>query len=490
MRGPNQDHNFRGGKCLSPSLAAIRLSCRALVFFPFITKPCRPPPGRLFASGFMAQPRTKIVVTLGPACATAEVFSKLVDAGVAVARLNFSHGTLEQKKQYIDTIRSCSKRPVAIMADLCGPKIRVGTIRRQCDALGAGGSGDDSAGADAGGAVGGQKVAFSTNYTCLVDDLEVGQRVLIDDGAIRMIVTEKSPNAVVCQVTYGGILQSNKGFNLPNTKVNLPSITDKDWKDVDFAIAHKLDYIALSFVRAADDVMQLRRYLDSRGAKIHVISKIEMPQAVKDLAAIIEASDAVLVARGDLGVEMELTQVPLIQKEIVQAAHEAGKPVIVATQMLQTMVDNPSPTRAEVSDVANAILDGADAVMLSGETAVGKYPVGAVHVLTEIAAHTEDYMVRKGIAALPPKLLQMIHHRTAAIAHGVKAVVEDINAKLVVVWSQAGGSARYISKHRFGVPVIGACPRILARCGGWRCTTALFRCSRRFPGTSMICRCW
>lgn len=397
----------------------------------------------------MNKPRTKIVVTLGPACASPEVFSKLVDAGIAVARLNFSHGSHEQKKQYLEIIRSCSKRPVAIMADLCGPKIRVGTIENNAMHLATG----DVCTVQRDSIVGRDKV-FSSNYPNLVDDLEVGQRVLIDDGSIRMIVTEKMANAVQCQVTHGGTLQSNKGFNLPSTKVNLPSITEKDWKDVDFAIEHKLDYVALSFVRAAEDVRQLRKYLDARNAKIHIVSKIEMPQAIRDLPAIIEASDVVLVARGDLGVEMDLTQVPIIQKEIVLASQEAGKPVIVATQMLQTMVDNPSPTRAEVSDVANAILDGADAVMLSGETAVGKYPVGAVLVLTEIAKHTEDYTLRKGITPPPPKLLQMIHHRTAAIAHGAKAVVEDINARLVVVWSQAGGSARYISKHRFGVPVV------------------------------------
>jgi pyruvate kinase len=392
-------------------------------------------------------------VTLGPACASTEVFSKLVDAGVSVARLNFSHGSHEQKKQYLDVVRSCSKRPVAILADLCGPKIRIGSVEGSGLPLDPGDIVTIQREPTVGRVLGAYKV-ISSNYACLVDDLEVGQRVLIDDGNIRMIVTEKAPNFVQCQVTHGAVLQSNKGLNLPHTKINLPSITDKDWQDVDFAIANKVDYVALSFVRSAEDVYQLRRHLDSRSAKIHIISKIEMPQAVRDLAAIIEASDAVLVARGDLGVEMDLTQVPIIQKEIVQAAHEAGKPVIVATQMLQTMVENPTPTRAEVSDVANAILDGADAVMLSGETAVGKYPVGAVHVLTEIAAHTEDYIIRKGITSTPPKLLQMIHHRTAAIAHGAKAIVQDINARLVVVWSQAGGSARYISKHRFGVPVV------------------------------------
>ncbi len=398
----------------------------------------------------MKRPRTKIVVTLGPASASPEVFAKLVDAGISVARLNFSHGTNEQKKQYLDTIRVCSmNRPVAIMADLCGPKIRIGQIVDNAMPLEAG----DTVTIQREPLVG-QKFVISSNYACLVDDLQVGQRVLIDDGAIRMIVMEKMANAVKCQVTTGGILQSNKGLNLPSTHVNLPSITDKDWRDVDFAIENKLDYIALSFVRFADDIRALRKYLDSRGARIHIIAKIEMPQAVENLQSIVEVSDAVLVARGDLGVEMDLTAVPIIQKEIVAAAHEAGKPVIVATQMLQSMVDNPTPTRAEVSDVANAIFDGADAVMLSGETAVGKYPAGAVLVLTEIAQHTEEYIFRKGMQPPPPKLLQMVHHRTAAIAHGARAIVQDINAKLVVVWSQAGGSARYLSKNRFAVPIV------------------------------------
>ncbi len=403
----------------------------------------------------MDRTKTKIVITLGPACASPEVFAKLVDAGVSVARLNFSHGSHEQKLAYLKTVRNSASRPVAIMADLCGPKIRVGQIENNAMPLSTGdvvtihrdpilGRASTTNG----------HFDISTNYAGLIDDLDIGQRVLIDDGSIRMIVTEKALDTVTCHVTHGALLSSNKGFNLPHTKVKLPSITDKDWKDVDFAIENKLDYIALSFVRAADDVIQLRKYLESRNAKIHIISKIEMPEAVQNLAAIIEASDAVLVARGDLGVEMDLTAVPIIQKEIVHQSHEAGKPVIVATQMLQTMVDNPSPTRAEVSDVANAIFDGADAVMLSGETAVGKYPLGAVHVLTEIAQHTEAYIQRKGISFPPPKLLQMIHHRTAAIAHGAKEVVQDINAKLVVVWSQAGGSARYLAKQRFGVPII------------------------------------
>jgi pyruvate kinase len=402
----------------------------------------------------MSHPRTKIVVTLGPACANAEVFTKFVEAGISVARLNFSHGDQEQKKEYLEMIRRCANRPVAVLADLCGPKIRVGPIADNAMPLAAG----DVVTIQREPVVG-ENLTFSTNYPNLVDDLDVGQRVLIDDGAIRMIVIEKDAEGgegggVKCQVTHGNTLLSNKGFNLPNTNVSLPSITEKDWKDIDFAIAHNFDYIALSFVRTADDVLKVRKYLDSKNSKIHLVSKIETPRAVQNIAAIIEASDAILVARGDMGVEMDLTAVPVLQKDIIEKCHEAGKPVIVATQMLQTMVDNPSPTRAEVSDVANAVLDGCDAVMLSGETAVGKYPVGAVHVLNEIAAHTEAYIIRKGITVAAPILLQKVHHRTAAIAHGVSAVVGDIDAKLVVVWSQAGGSARYLSKHRFHVPIV------------------------------------
>jgi len=395
-------------------------------------------------------PRTKFVVTLGPACATPEVLRKMIDAGASVLRLNFSHGTPEQRLGYLKVVRECvGDQAIAIMGDLCGPKIRIGQIENNAMPLEAG----DVVTIQREPILGRDHV-ISSNYPCLVDDLGVGQRVLIDDGNIRMIVIEKHSNSVKCQVTHGAMLSSNKGLNLPNTKVGLPSVTDKDWADVDFAIENNLDYIALSFVRSAEDMELVRRYLQSKGSKMGLVSKIEMPEAIDNLARIVEVSDVVLVARGDLGVEMDLTAVPLIQKQIVAAAHEAGKPVIVATQMLQSMVENASPTRAEVSDVANAILDGADACMLSGETAVGKYPVGAVLVLSEIARRTEKFMIEKGVAITPPKLLQMTHHRTAAIAHGARTVVDDINAKLVVVWSQAGGSARYLSKNRFGVPIV------------------------------------
>ena len=397
----------------------------------------------------MPLPHTKIVATLGPASTAPEMIARLVAAGVSVFRLNFSHGTQEQKLTYINAIRAVATRPVAILADLCGPKIRLGHLELDAMLVSPG----DTVTFQREPLVGHDNIV-SSNYPRLIDDLQIGQRVLIDDGAIRMIVTEKHPDLVRCQVTHGGIIQSNKGINLPNTQVNQPSITEKDFSDAAFAIEHQLDYLALSFVRSADDVKMLRDFVAKSGGTQHIISKIEKPQAVEAIESIIEASDAVLVARGDLGVEMDLTTVPLIQKHIVHAAHDAGKPVIVATQMLQSMVDNPTPTRAEVSDVANAILDGADAVMLSGETAVGKYPVGAVHTLTEIAEKTEIYRHIHHLIPPPPKLLQRVHHRTAAIAHGARDVVDDINARILFVWSQAGGSARYLSKYRLDVRIV------------------------------------
>ncbi len=393
--------------------------------------------------------RTKIVITLGPASVKPDVFAELVKTGVSVIRLNFSHGSLEQRQHFLDTARSITDTPLAIMGDLCGPKIRLGPIRD-------GGMDmpensiltiirDPQTGGDG---------VVSSNYAALVDDVDVGQRILIDDGLIRAEVVEKLRDAVKCRITTGGRIGSNKGLNLPHTRLSIPSVTEKDWQDIDWAIEHNLDYLALSFVRSSEDVLNVRRYLDKKRSGIHLVAKIEMPQAVDEIHNILQASDAVLVARGDMGVEMELTSVPLIQKNIVRAAHEAGKPVIVATQMLQSMVESPTPTRAEVSDVANAILDGADAVMLSGETAVGKYPVEAVRTMRDIADKTEDYIVRQDIATEPPRLLQMSYHRTAAVAHGALAIARDVNARLVVVWSQAGGSARYLSKNRFPMQIV------------------------------------
>ncbi len=395
------------------------------------------------------QSRTKIVITLGPASTKPDVFAELVKTGVAVIRLNFSHGTLEERQQFLKTARSVTDTPLAIMGDLCGPKIRLGPIRDGGMNMAEG----EILTIERSPLTGGAGVV-SSNYASLVDDVEVGQRILIDDGLIRADVVEKLRDSVRCRITAGGRIGSNKGLNLPHTKLAISSITEKDWGDIDWAIEHELDYLALSFVRCSEDLMTVRRYLDQKRSNMHLVAKIETPQAVDEIHNILQAADVVLVARGDMGVEMDLTRVPLIQKNIVRAAHEAGKPVIVATQMLQSMVDSPTPTRAEVSDVANAILDGADAVMLSGETAVGKYPIEAVRTMRDIADKTEDYIVRQDILTEPPRLLQMSYHRTAAVAHGALAIARDVNARLVVVWSQAGGSARYLSKNRFPMPIV------------------------------------
>ncbi len=394
--------------------------------------------------------RTKMVVTLGPASGTSAVFKRFCDLGISVARLNFSHGSLEQRNNFLSIIRAAETDfPPAIMGDLCGPKIRLGPvidggvrvvpgdefiIQRQ-PAQGVAG-------------------VFSCNCPVLIDDVELGQKLLIDDGMIRALVIDKQTDAIRCKVTVGGIILGNKGLNLPNTHLHIASITDKDWADIDWAIANQLDYLALSFVRSSADVESVRSYLNSRNADIALIAKIEMPQAVEDIVAITNAADAILVARGDMGVEMDLTAVPLLQKQVVRASHDAGKPVIVATQMLQSMVEHPSPTRAEVSDVANAILDGADAVMLSGETATGQHPVAAVEMLRQIADKTEEYIDKSNIEWPPPRLLQLMHHQTAAIAYGAKLIARDMDARIVVVWSQAGGSARFLSKNRFTIPVV------------------------------------
>ncbi len=394
--------------------------------------------------------KTKTVITMGPACATPDVFSQLVDTGVAVVRLNFSHGDLRQREQFLAVARGGSHpTPLAIMGDLCGPKIRLGEVINGGIVITPGE--EITIGRRP---IPGQNHLLTSNYPGLVDDVQVGQSILIDDGCIRTTVIEKVTDMIRCRVVTGGRIQSHKGINLPHTRLSIPSVTENDWRDIDWAIEHQLDYLALSFVRCAEDVQSVRRYLESKKSDIDLVAKIEMPQALADLSAILDSSDAVLVARGDLGVETELTSVPLQQKNIVNAAHAAGKPVIVATQMLQSMLNSPTPTRAEVSDVANAILDGADAVMLSGETAVGQYPLEAVQTLRDIADKTERYIVQKGLHAEPPHLLQISHHRTAALAHGAMAIAGDIEARLVVVWSQAGGAARFLSKNRFPIPIV------------------------------------
>jgi pyruvate kinase len=399
--------------------------------------------------------RTKIVATMGPACGSPEMLYSLFEAGVDVCRLNFSHGSLDEHLLMLRNIREAAARweqPIAILGDLGGPKIRLGKVT---EVDGTGGMpiqvGDELILQRE--VILGAGLRVSTTYPHFVDDVQVGQRVLIEDGMLRFVCTDKNYNELRCRCLAGGILKSSKGINLPGTAVNVPSITDRDWECTDWAIENDLDYLALSFVRKPDDLQLLRQHLANKVADIHLIAKIEKAEAWREIDAIIDNSDGLMVARGDLGVEMDVAQVPIIQKELIRRCQTAGKPVIVATQMLQSMIEQSSPTRAEVSDVANAIFDGTDAVMLSGETSVGRFPAGVVLMMAHIAEQTETYLNSHDSPREPALKLKTMQ-LSAAVAKGVWHIVQDLKAALVVIWSQTGATARIFSKIRFPTPII------------------------------------
>ena len=395
--------------------------------------------------------KTKIIATLGPSCEEAGILDAMIDNGVDVFRLNFSHGTLDGHDKLLETLnaaRSRGHQMTAVLGDLCGPKIRTGRIEPEGQMLYAG----DKVTIVPGNQVG-TAHCFGTNYEHFNHDVEIGHRIFLDDGQITLNVVNRDGEDLVCQVVDGGILSSRKGINLPDTQIRIPSITEFDWGCIDWAIERNLDFLALSFVRSPDEINQLKEYIRKAGADIKVVAKIETPQALAHLEPIVTASDAVLVARGDLGVEMDLAEVPLIQKRITKMCRDYGKPVIVATQMLQSMIQSPTATRAEVSDVANAILDFTDAVMLSGETAVGKYPVKAAQTIERIARVTEAYLDKLD-GTHPRSITTDELLLTAAMARSVGQIVEDIDAKLVAVWSQSGSSARFLSKARIDVPIL------------------------------------
>jgi pyruvate kinase len=400
--------------------------------------------------------RTKIVATLGPASGDVDTLLRLFESGADVCRLNFSHGSLDSHLEMLRHVREAAarfSRPIAVLGDLGGPKIRLGTV---LDQEGCGGMpiavGDTLMVQRQ--PIEGRDGRVSSTYKQLVDDVQVGHRVYIEDGLLRFVCTDKNYNELQLSCTVGGTLKTSKGINLPDTMVNVPAITDRDWECADWAIENDLDYLALSFVRRADDLQLIRQHLANRGSEMQIIAKIEKADALKHIDSIIDASDGLMVARGDLGVEMDLAQVPLIQKDLVRRCQRAGKPVIVATQMLQSMIEQASPTRAEVSDVANAIFDRTDAVMLSGETSVGKFPIGAVHVINRVAAATEEYIVRHPETSLDLPMQLKTMAMSAAVAKGVREMVSELGARLVVVWSQTGATARIFSKTRLPVPII------------------------------------
>lgn len=405
----------------------------------------------------MPSPRTltKIVATLGPASSDDATVEKLIEAGVGVVRLNFSHGTLDDHAKRLAAVRRAAARlgrVVGVLGDLQGPKIRVGRVDGDGARVAVGDEVDFVRGEFTADPVV-RPLRLACTYARFLDDVRAGERVLIDDGNVRLLAVAHDDETLRCLVTTGGIISSNKGINLPESQVTATAMSERDLACVAWAVEHELDFLALSFVRSADEVHELRRRIGS-GNRIAVVAKIERPQAVDAIESIVDAADAIMVARGDLGVEMDFAKVPLVQIRLVEAAHAAAKPCIVATQMLQSMIEAPIPTRAEATDVANAILQGTDAVMLSGETAVGKWPVLAVETMRRIADEAEQFAARRSAPHAAPAKLAAIGHRTAALAHGAWHMARDNRAACVVAWSQEGGGARYLSQNDFSIPIV------------------------------------
>lgn len=389
--------------------------------------------------------RTKIIATMGPATQSKEILKQLFLEGLDVCRINFSHGNYDLIKETIQNIRELNKELntfVGILGDLQGPKLRIGVIKngsifleknqeiilttKECE-------GDES--------------KIYINYPQFPKDVKKGEKVLLDDGKIHLEVIETDGKEnVKCKVISGGTLSSKKGVNLPNTKISLPSLTIKDLKDLDFALENDFDWIGLSFVRSVTDIVELKEIIRNKNKNARVVAKIEKPEALKEIDQIISVTDAVMVARGDLGVELPMEQVPLIQKQIVEKCIKASKPVIIATQMMESMIENYSPTRAEVNDVANAVMDGADAVMLSAETSVGKYPVKVIEMMRRIISQVED--------------LDTIYHRhhapevktatyiTDSICYTACVLAKEANVKAIITMTNSGYSAFKLASHR------------------------------------------
>ncbi|MEU3646859.1 pyruvate kinase [Lentzea sp. NPDC034063] len=400
--------------------------------------------------------RAKIVCTLGPATGTPEKVRDLVAAGMDVARMNFSHGSHADHKQVYDMVRAAadeSGRAVGILADLQGPKIRLGRF--------AAGPVDWNTGdivritvED----VEGTHDRVSTTYKELAKDAKVGDRMLVDDGKVALVVVDVEGSDVVAEVTEGGPVSNNKGLSLPGMDVSVPAMSEKDIEDLEFALSLGVDFIALSFVRSPADIDLVHQVMDRSGGKrLPVIAKIEKPEAVDNLEAIVLAFDGVMVARGDLGVELPLEHVPLVQKRAIQIARENAKPVIVATQMLDSMITNSRPTRAETSDVANAVLDGADALMLSGETSVGRYAIESVQTMGRIieAVETESVVV--------PPLTHVPRTKRGVISYAARDIGERLNAKALVAFTQSGDTVRRLARLHTHLPLLAFTPEPAVR---------------------------
>jgi len=402
---------------------------------------------------FGQRAHTKIVATLGPASREPEMLAALIMAGADVFRINMAHGSRSDHEAAVAAVRDVGKRlgqPVAILVDLAGPKIRLGELP--------GGQIDCQRG---------QRLKFVrgqaaqapdelvTTYDKLVDELEVGKTVMLADGAVGIKIEEKTPDAAVGRVVQAGIIRSRQGLNLPGMKLSAPAMDEDDRENVEWAHGAGVDYLGLSFVRSTSDVHELKQLLAGRRSKMRVVAKIEKQEALDELEAIVDAADAVMVARGDLGVEIDVARMPVVQKHIVAVCQERQKPVIIATQMLESMHNSRVPTRAEVTDVANAILDGGDACMLSGETAVGKYPREAVEMMNQIALETEQLFRDRPAAAASRLRAEGLHLVTHAVTYGAAHIAKKLGAAMIAVVSHSGATALAVAKQRNFVPTVG-----------------------------------
>ncbi|GED98213.1 pyruvate kinase [Gordonia crocea] len=388
---------------------------------------------------------------MGPATASVERIQALIEAGMDVARLNFSHGTHDDHATMYGNVRDAavaSGKAVGVLADLQGPKIRLGKF-----------GGDGKANWETGDTVRitvddivGEDKRVGTTYTQLARDARVGDRLLVDDGKVGLVVTDIEDTDVVCTVTEGGPVSNNKGLSVPGMNVSVPALSEKDIADLEFALGLGADLVALSFVRSPSDIELVHEVMDRVGRRVPVIAKLEKPEAVENLEAIVLAFDAIMVARGDLGVEVPLEEVPLVQKRAIQMARENAKPVIVATQMLDSMIENSRPTRAEASDVANAVLDGADAVMLSGETSVGKYAVQSVATMNRICQAVES-----GSRSVPP-LDHLPRTRRGVISYAARDIGERLSAKALVAFTQSGDTVRRLARLHSPLPLLAFTP--------------------------------
>ncbi len=406
--------------------------------------------------------RTKIIATVGPASRSPEMLQQMIEAGLDVIRLNFSHGDQAMHAETIERVRAASARvgiPVAILGDLQGPKLRVGQMSGEGVTL----TPNQRITLTTEDGILGEGDLIPVQYDGLPEVLDPGDRILLDDGLLEMLVLDTTPTTITAEVVIGGVLKSNKGMNLPRASLSIPAITDKDKSDLFFALEHQIDWIALSFVRTAQEVLDLKQMIRQASAfsrPVPVVSKIEKPEAVQNIDEIIIASDAIMVARGDLAIETSSEEVPIMQKTIIRKCNAAGVPVITATQMLDSMIRNPRPTRAEASDVANAILDGTDAIMLSGETASGTYPLRTVQMMHSIAEHAENLLIAGGLREYGVEFIKGV---AGSVAHATVETAVELNAAAIITPTMSGSTARLLSKYRPAMPVIATTPSPLVQ---------------------------